>query len=48
MWASTRDLEDELNNTDPELRKQALQAPVERKGESALETLLQALDDPDD
>lgn len=48
MWASTQELEEAFNDTDPQVRTQALQALVERKGKSALELLLLALDDPDD
>lgn len=48
VWASTLDLEEAFNDTDPQVRTQALQALVERKGKAALELLLPALDDPND
>ncbi len=48
VWASTRELEEAFNDADPQVRTQALQALVERKGKSALELLIPALDDPND
>jgi hypothetical protein len=47
-WASTAELERSLLDPDPEVRADAIETLVDRKGEKAAGTVLQMLDDPDD
>lgn len=47
-WASTLELEQALRDLDPEVRAEALESLVERKGEKSIDTILQMLNDPDD
>jgi hypothetical protein len=46
-WASTKELEGELRDADPETRGRAVETLVERKGEKARDVVLRALADPD-
>jgi len=48
QWASTRELEEAFNDSDPQVREQALRSLAERKGKSALDLLISALDDAND
>lgn len=47
-WASTKELEGRLTEPDPQARSQAVEALVERKGDRALDVVLQALRDADE
>jgi hypothetical protein len=47
-WASTGDLERALNDPDGDVRSDAIDQWVERKGDRALDQVLQALRDPED
>lgn len=47
-WASTADFEGWLSDRDPEMRARAVAVLVERKGQMALEAVLQLLGDADD
>ena len=48
MWASTAELEHSLSDPDPEVRAEAIESLVDRKGEKATESVLQMLTDPDE
>lgn len=47
-WASTLELEQSLRDLDPEVRAEALESLVERKGEKSIDAVLEMLNDPDD
>ena len=47
-WASTRELEAELADPNPEARARAIEALVERKGDGARDAVLEALKDHDE
>jgi hypothetical protein len=47
-WASTKEMEESINASDPNKRAQALETLVERKGDEALGLVFQALKDPDE
>lgn len=47
-WASTEELELELRDRDPKRRAQAVETLVERQGDRALDSVLEALRDRDD
>jgi HEAT repeats len=48
MWASTVELEQSLLDPDPEVRAEAMETLVDRKGEKATDAVRQMLSDPDD
>jgi len=48
LWASTPEMEQQLGDSDPELRAQAIEALIQRRGLRSLEAILQALEDPHD
>jgi hypothetical protein len=48
IWASTAELEQSLLDPDPEVRAEAIESLVDRKGEKATESVLQMLNDPDE
>jgi hypothetical protein len=48
LWASSAELEQSLVDPDPEVRAEAIETLVDRKGEKAADAVLRMLDDPDD
>jgi hypothetical protein len=48
QWASTKELERQLEDPDPEVRGETYEALVERQGEKGLATVRKGLSDPDD
>lgn len=46
LWASTPEMEQQLGDSDPELRAQAVETLIQRRGLRSLEAVLQALEDP--
>lgn len=48
LWASTPEIEQQLGDSDPELRAQAVETLIQRRGLRSLEAVLQALEDPHD
>jgi hypothetical protein len=48
QWASTKELERQLDDPDPEVRAETFEALVERQGEKGLATVRKGLSDPDD
>lgn len=47
-WASTKEFEQKLTDPDPQVRANAVSTVIERKGEQAVDVVLQALSDRDD
>ena len=47
-WASTKEMEENINASDPDKRAQSLETLIERKGAGALDHVFQALKDPDE
>jgi hypothetical protein len=47
-WASTKEMEENINASDPDKRAQSLETLIERKGDGALDHVFQALKDPDE
>jgi HEAT repeat protein len=48
LWASTPEMEQQLGDPDPDLRAQAIETLIQRRGPQSLEAVLQALEDPQD
>lgn len=44
-WASTKEVEERLADSDPEVRARSIETLIERKGDQALEAVLKALED---
>jgi HEAT repeat protein len=48
VWGSTKELETQLDNTDPGIRSETIEALIERLGDRGLPTVLRGLSDPDE